>query len=112
LRHRGEETVRGARLLSFGSNLLATRPDPQRGIAALRALEFYAHADFFSSAMSRDADILFPVAMPWERQGLQAGFFVNQAAEALVQLRTPVVVPQGEARSDAAIAFAWRIDWV
>ncbi len=56
--------------------------------------------------MSRVADILFPVAMPWERQGLQAGFFVNQAAESLVQLRTPVVEPQGEARSDAAIAFS------
>jgi len=96
--------VRG--LLSFGSNLLATRPDPQRGMEALQALEFYAHADFFPSAMSRDADILFPVAMPWERQGLQAGFFVNQAAESLVQLRTPVVEPQGETRSDAAIAFA------
>ena len=95
--------VRG--LLSFGANLLATRPEPQRGIEALRALEFYAHADFFPSAMSRDADILFPVAMSWERQGLQAGFFVNQAAESLVQLRTPVVAPQGEVRSDAAIAF-------
>ncbi len=96
--------VRG--LLSFGSNLPATRAGPQRGIEALRALDFYAHADFFPSAMSRDADILFPVAMPWERQGLQAGFFVNQAAESLVQLRTPVVAPCGEARSDAAIAFA------
>jgi len=95
--------VRG--LLSFGSNLPATRPDPQRSREALRMLEFYAHADFFPSAMSRDADILFPVAMPWERQGLQAGFFVNLAAESLVQLRTPVVAPRGEARSDAAIAF-------
>lgn len=92
-------------LLSFGANLLATRPDPQQGQEALRKLEFYAHADFFPSAMNRDADILFPVAMPWERQGLQAGFFVNQAAESLVQLRAPVVTPQGEARSDAAIAF-------
>jgi len=95
--------VRG--LLSFGSNLLATRAEPQRGREALCTLEFYAHADFFLSAMSRDADILFPVAMPWERPGLQAGFLVNQAAESLVQLRTPVVVPQGEARSDAAIVF-------
>ena len=95
--------VRG--LLSFGSNLLATRAEPKRGQEALRRLEFYAHADFFPSAMSRDADILFPVAMPWERQGLQAGFLVNQAADSLVQLRTPVVAPQGEARSDAAIAF-------
>ncbi|OGS98688.1 MAG: hypothetical protein A3H99_08340 [Gallionellales bacterium RIFCSPLOWO2_02_FULL_59_110] len=96
--------VRG--LLSFGSNLLATRAEPQRGMEALRALEFYAHADFFPSAMSRDADILFPVAMPWERQGLQAGFSVGQAAEALVQLRTPLVEARGETRSDAAIAFA------
>jgi anaerobic selenocysteine-containing dehydrogenase len=95
--------VRG--LLSFGSNLLATRAEPKRGQEALRKLEFYAHADFFPSVMSRDADILFPVAMPWERQGLQAGFFVNQAAESLVQLRPPVVAPQGEARSDAVIAF-------
>ena len=95
--------VRG--LLSFGANLLATRADPQLGQTALRKLAFYAHADFFPSVMSRDADILFPVAMPWERQGLQAGFFISQAAESLVQLRTPVVAPQGEVRSDAAIAF-------
>lgn len=95
--------VRG--LLSFGSNLLATRAEPKRGQEALLGLEFYAHADLFPSAMSRDADILFPVAMPWERQGLQVGFFVNQAAESLVQLRAPVVAPQGEARSDASIAF-------
>lgn len=95
--------VRG--LLSFGANLLATRPDPQQGQTAMQKLTFYAHADFFHSAMSRDADILLPVAMPWERQGLQAGFFVNQLAESLVQLRTPVVTPQGEARSDTAIAF-------
>lgn len=60
----------------------------------MRRLEFYAHADFFPSAMSRDADILLPVAMPWERQGLQAGFLVNQAAESLVQLRTPVATPK------------------
>jgi anaerobic selenocysteine-containing dehydrogenase len=96
--------VRG--LLSFGSNLLATRPEPHRGIAALRALEFYAHADFFHSAMSRDADIVFPAAMPWERQGLQSGFSVNQTAESLVQMRTPLLEPRGEARPDAAIAFA------
>lgn len=93
-------------LLSFGSNLLATRAEPQRGREALRNLDFYAHADFFPSAMSRDADILFPVAMPWERSGLQAGFLVSQAAESLLQLRSPVVKPRGETRSDAAIAFA------
>lgn len=95
--------VRG--LLSFGSNLPATRAEPHRGRAALQKLAFYAHADFFPNAMNREADILFPVAMPWERQGLQAGFLVNQAAESLVQLRTPVVTPPGEVRSDAAIAF-------
>ena len=38
-------------------------------------------------------------------QGLQAGFQVSQAAESLVQLRTPLVEPRGEARSDAEIAF-------
>lgn len=103
-------TVRG--LLSFGANLLATRPDPQQGRAALQKLAFCAHADFFPSVMSRDADILLPVAMPWERQGLQAGFFIDQAAESLVQLRTAVVPPLGEAWSDAAIVFglAGRLD--
>lgn len=95
--------VRG--LLSFGSNLMATRAEPNRGQEALRKLDFYAHADFFPSVMSRDADILFPVAMPWERNGLQAGFLINQVAESLVQLRTPVVAPLGEARSDTNIVF-------
>jgi anaerobic selenocysteine-containing dehydrogenase len=95
--------VRG--LLSFGANLLATRANPQQGREALQALDFFAHADFFHSAMSRDADILFPIAMPWEREGLQAGFFIDQAAEARVQLRTAVVPPHGEARSDAELVF-------
>ncbi len=95
--------VRG--LLSFGANLLATRANPQQGREALQGLEFFAHADFFHSAMSRDADILFPVAMPWERSGLQAGFFIDQAADARVQLRTPILPPRGEARSDAELVF-------
>jgi anaerobic selenocysteine-containing dehydrogenase len=95
--------VRG--LLSFGANLLATRANPQQGQEALQALGFFAHADFFHSAMSRDADILFPIAMPWEREGLQAGFFIDQAAEARVQLRTAVLPPHGEARSDAELVF-------
>ncbi len=52
------------------------------------------------------ADIVLPANMPWEREGLRAGFEVNEDAAALVQLRTAALRPAGESRSDAEIVFA------
>ena len=95
--------VRG--LVAFGSNLLLSRPSPQEGTRALRSLDFYVHCDLFLNAMAAEADVVLPVASPWEREGLAAGFLVSQEAEALLQLRPATVSPRGESRSDTWIVF-------
>lgn len=92
-------------LLSFGSNLLATRPDPARGRAALSGLDFQVHADLFANATANFADLLLPVASAWERSGLCSGFQLDRRAAATVQWRSALVPPPGEARSDTWIAF-------
>ena len=72
---------------------------------ALAALEFYAHADLFMNPTAEMADIVLPVASPFEREALKIGFDVSPEAQSLVQLRQPVVPPCGEARSDTQIVF-------
>jgi anaerobic selenocysteine-containing dehydrogenase len=95
--------VRG--LVDFGANLLVAHGDVHRGRAALSALDFYVHADMFMNPTAELADVVLPVASPFEREGLKIGFEVSQAAQSLVQLRRPVVEPRGEARSDTDIVF-------
>lgn len=95
--------VRG--LVSFGANLLTTRPDPASGRAALNGLDFHLHADLFRNETASYADLLLPVASAWERSGLCAGFQLDRQASARLQLRPAVAPPLGEARSDAWIAF-------
>jgi len=95
--------VRG--MVGFGANLLLAHADVQRGRAALAALDFYVHADLFMNPTAELADVVLPVASPFEREGLKIGFEVSPAAQSLVQLRRPVVEPRGEARSDTAIVF-------
>ncbi|HZO31745.1 MAG TPA: molybdopterin-dependent oxidoreductase [Chloroflexota bacterium] len=95
--------VRG--LVGFGSNLLLSHATPQRGRSALAALDFYVHADLFMNPTAELADVVLPVASPFERQGLKVGFDVSADAQSLVQLRPPVVAPRGEARSDTEIVF-------
>ena len=92
-------------LVGFGSNLLLSRPSPEMGQRALEKLDFYVHADMFLNPMAEYADVVLPVASPWEREGLAAGFMVSQEADALLQLRARAVAPRGEARSDTWIAF-------
>jgi anaerobic selenocysteine-containing dehydrogenase len=41
----------------------------------------------------------------FEAEGLKVGFEVSQAAESLVQLRSPLVPPVGEARPDIEVIF-------
>lgn len=96
-------TVRG--LVGFGANLLLAHADVRRGRAALAALDFYVHADLFMNPTAELADVVLPVATPFEREGLKIGFDVSPAAQSLVQLRRPVVEPRGEARSDTEIVF-------
>jgi anaerobic selenocysteine-containing dehydrogenase len=96
--------VRG--LVGFGANLLVAHADAERGRDALSALDFYVHADLFMSPTAELADVVLPVATPFETEALRIGFEVSQDAQSLVQLRQPVVAPRGESRSDVAIVFA------
>jgi anaerobic selenocysteine-containing dehydrogenase len=92
-------------LMAFGSSLLHSRPSPEEGVRALRKLDFYVHCDLFLTPMAAEADVVLPVSSAWEREGIADGFRVNQEADALLQLRTAVVPPRGESRSDTWIAF-------
>jgi anaerobic selenocysteine-containing dehydrogenase len=64
------------------------------------------HADIFPGPTADLADIVLPVASPFEYESLRVGFEVSQQAQSHVQLRRPVVAPRGEARSDQQIVFA------
>lgn len=92
-------------LVAFGSNFLVSKPATQHAEDALAKLDFFIQSELFETPSTRWADLLLPAASCWERHGLQAGFFVDQAAEAHVQLRPALVRPPGEARSDTAIVF-------
>jgi len=95
--------VRG--LVGFGANLLVAHADGRRGRAALTALDFYVHADLFMTPTAELADIVLPVASPFEREALRIGFEVSPDAQAFVQLRPRVTEPRGEARADLDIVF-------
>ncbi len=92
-------------LVNFGANLLLSRPGTEMGRQALADVDFYVHSDLFLTPTVAYADIVLPVAAPWERAGLGIGFIVSQDADALIQLRVPVVEPRGEARSDTWVVF-------
>lgn len=95
--------VRG--LVGFGANLLMAHADGRRGREALAALDFYVHTDLFMNPTAELADIVLPVATAFESEALKIGFEVSAEAQSLVQLRSRVVEPRGEARSDTAIIF-------
>jgi anaerobic selenocysteine-containing dehydrogenase len=95
--------VRG--LVGFGANLLLAHADPRRGREALAALDFFVQAELFMTPTAELADVVLPVATPFEREGLKIGFDISPEAQSLVQLRRPVVEPRGEARSDTDIVF-------
>ena len=95
--------VRG--LVSFGSNPLLTKPHTPNLEPALKALDFYVHADMFLNPSAQDADLILPVASPWEREGLAPGFQLGARGSAWLQLRQAVLAPLGESRSDTEIVF-------
>jgi anaerobic selenocysteine-containing dehydrogenase len=95
--------VRGR--IGFGANTLVAHNDALRGREALCALEFHAHADMFMNPTAELADVVLPSASPFERDGLKFGFEIGVEAQSLVQLRTPLVPPLGESRSDTEIVF-------
>ena len=95
--------VRG--LIGFGGNLLLQQPDPVRGREALAALDFYAQADMFMTPSAALADVVLPVASSFEREALRIGFEIDTEAQSLVQLRSAVVPPPGEALPDMDVIF-------
>ncbi|MBV6522541.1 MAG: Acetylene hydratase [Gemmatimonadaceae bacterium] len=92
-------------LFAFGGNFLLTKPVTAHAEEALASLDFFAQTELFVTPTARFADLLLPAASCWEREGLQAGFAVTQAADAHLQLRPPVAAPPGAARSDTWIVF-------
>lgn len=92
-------------LVGFGANLLLSHADSARGREALKALDFYVHADLFMNPTAELADIVLPVSSAFEREALRIGFEVSAEAQSLVQLRQAVVAPRGEVRSDTEIVF-------
>ena len=97
---------RARALVNFGANLVMAHGDSARVRDALASLDFFVHADIFPSPTADLADIVLPVASPFETEALRVGFEVSQRAQSHVQLRRPVVAPRGEARSDLQIVFA------
>src|SRR4029453_2393686 len=93
-------------LVSFGSNLVMAQGDSARGRDALQTLDFHVHRDMFMSPTAEQADIVLPVTGAFEAEGLKVGFEISQEAQSLVQLRTPLVSPVGESRSDLEVIFA------
>jgi anaerobic selenocysteine-containing dehydrogenase len=92
-------------LVVFGSNMLLSHADSRRGREALKALDFYVHADLFMNPTAELADLVLPVSSAFENEALKIGFEVSEQAQSLVQLRQRVVHPRGEARSDLQIIF-------
>ncbi len=92
-------------LVGFGGNMVMAHADSLRGRDALSSLDFFAQADLFMTPTAELADIVLPVATPFESEALKVGFEYSQEAQSLVQLRQPLVAPRGEARSDLQIVF-------
>ena len=97
---------RARALVNFGANMVMAHADGARVRDALASLDFFVHADVFPSPTADLADIVLPVASPFETEALRVGFEVSQQAQAHVQLRQPAATPRGEARSDLQIVFS------
>ncbi|MTH65680.1 molybdopterin-dependent oxidoreductase [Paracoccus shanxieyensis] len=90
---------------AFGTNHLATQGDEAEVRAGFESAEFHVHCECVDTPTARYADIVLPVNLPWEREGLRVGFDISPAANELIQLRPAAVPPMGEARSDTEIVF-------
>lgn len=95
--------VRG--LVLFGSNILVGHVDPDRGHAALEALEFYVHVDMFDNPGAAYADIVLPASTTWESSAAHATFRGNADTAAWMQFKAPAVPPQHTSRPDLDIIF-------
>ena len=110
IRHRRGLLHRGPRPTDHGAGELRRQhgdgPRGQRPRSrGAGGLDFFVHADLFMTPTAELADIVLPVATPFESEALKIGFEYSQEAQSLVQLRQPLVAPRGEARSDLQIVF-------
>ena len=92
-------------LVGFGSNMLLAHVGSDAGRDALRAFEFYVHADLFMTPTAALADVVLPVASAFERDALKIDFDISPETLSLMQYRSAVVAPPGEARPDTDIIF-------
>lgn len=92
-------------LVLFGSNILIGHVDPDRGRAALEALEFYVHVDMFGNPGAAYADILLPAATTWESPTARAGFRGDAETAGWGQYKAAALPPQHESRPDLDIIF-------
>ncbi|MBX3533436.1 MAG: molybdopterin-dependent oxidoreductase [Xanthobacteraceae bacterium] len=95
--------VRG--LFCFGANLLVSQPNSERGLEALKALEFYVHCDIFMNPTAALADIVLPVSVPWENEAMRVGFEISHEAQEHIQFRPKMISRLGETKSDTEIVF-------
>ena len=92
-------------LVAFGSNMLLANGDTLTGRAALERLPFFAQIELVHTPTSRFADVLLPAASWLESAALKVGYVYPNEAKPHVQLRTPVVEPLHQRRSDVDIIF-------
>ena len=96
--------VRG--FFDLGTNILVGHGNARRGREALAALDFYVHADMFMNPTAELADVFLPVTSQLERETVRFGFEISLEAQSLLQLRSPIIEPLGEARPEFAILSA------
>ncbi|MFT7572645.1 MAG: anaerobic selenocysteine-containing dehydrogenase [Paracoccaceae bacterium] len=95
--------VRG--LVLFGSNVLIGHVDPDRGRAALEALDFYVHIDMFDNPGAAYADILLPASTTWESPAARASFRGDGNTWGWGQYKAAAAPPQHDSRPDMDIIF-------
>ena len=99
------EPYRVRALLGFGQNLIISHGGVERGIEALKALEFHVQTDIFLTPTASYADIVLPVNTAWERDSLRVGFEITDAANGWVQFRHAAVESAGESHDDGWMVF-------
>ncbi|MFC1859832.1 molybdopterin-dependent oxidoreductase [Thermodesulfobacteriota bacterium] len=84
---------------AIGTNPLSALPDANKGVAALKKLEFIVVHEVFMSATARFADILLPVNTFMEREDVSAAWlgapylvYANQCVDSLHESKTDLQI--------------------
>ena len=92
-------------LVTFGSDLVMGNGDPQRGRAALQAVDFWVHVDTVANPSAAFADMLLPASSCWERVALRPGLGAGRELATWAQFREAVIPPLHDSRPDHEIIF-------